>query len=202
MENIAAPNTLTAPTQYNDKKFRCASISRKSPFVTDLLTDSWFLNRLHLACCPARSQLVIHLDDLLSRDAKSNLNSTDAKLAPQNQHQISFSLKNSHHQADLFGQMSLGSLNPGAFVQIINLMEEAFVPIYITHSVTPKRWKKSGAKSWILLVYKQHYKRDMFCKIKISRYFVIFINDSNITMIYDKLITRFGWWCNIIGLLC
>ena len=55
----------------------------------------------------------------------------------------------------------------------------------------------------------------MFCKIKIIRYFVTFIIDNNIAMIFNmswilasnwllrqiqlcvKLMTSFSWWCNI-----
>ena len=40
---------------------------------------------------------------------------------------------------------------------------------------------------WIILGTKYYYKRDMFCKIKISRYFVTSIDDNNITMIFNMV---------------
>ena len=39
------------------------------------------------------------------------------------------------------------------------------------------------AKVMLLLVNKYHYKIYMFCKIKISKYFVTFVYDNNVTMI-------------------
>ena len=46
--------------------------------------------------------------------------------------------------------------------------------------------KKKRTKLRILLVNRYHYKREMFCRIMLSGYLVIFIDDiNNITMIYQ-----------------
>ena len=59
----------------------------------------------------------------------------------------------------------------------------------------------------------------MFCKMQIGRYFVTFIIDNNVTVIFnmgsmfapnqslcemqfsEKFITKFNWWCSIIVLI-
>ena len=98
------------------------------------------------------------------RDATSHLNSTDVKLAPQKlaPNLLVFIVC---HQADLYGR--------GIPAHIYYSFHRVSRPFLLTPL---KR---------ILSVNKKHYKRDMFCNIKMSKYFVTFINNSSITMIFN-----------------
>ena len=57
--------------------------------------------------------------------------------------------------------------------------------IHCSLQINKPQNREPTSKIWILLGNKYHYKRDMFCKIKISTYFVAFINDNNVTMIFN-----------------
>ena len=72
--------------------------------------------------------------DLLGRDAKNNLNSTDARLAPQ---KLAF-LKN--HETDLFGRALIKAHETRVLIiQVPVLMGEAFLPTHIAHCAKKKR---------------------------------------------------------------
>ena len=97
-----------------------------------------------------------------ARDAKSNLNSTDAKLAPHKfaslKRAIAGLIHLSEHHKDHPGALKIGS----------SLSREAFLPIYIAR------------------------RRYMFCKIKVYSYFINFIQKSSIKTVKIIFCFRFS----------
>ena len=86
---------------------------------------------------------------------------------------------------NLFGRTSYWLLKTQVHLKLVIILTgEAYLPIYIAHCVADTIYQASPANSWFLLVHKKHYKREMFCKIKISRYFIPFISVSR-TLLSD-----------------